>query len=158
MYLMVAKSLSPTWIRAPTSRSLTSTRFVMMLQQCEQRPTMLNSIPFSCLLVLCTRKLYALVFCFFRSRFRNVNAKLSRKPSTKLSNKMRLVRILSWRVVKIMTLIIWTWTDCHGLFDRNNENFVDILFKQSQNGCVVRRIFHICFLYWKRKNHFHISN
>lgn len=40
MYLMVAKSLSPTRIRAPTSRSLTSTRLFMMLQQCEQRPTM----------------------------------------------------------------------------------------------------------------------
>lgn len=42
MYLIVAKSLSPTRIRAPTSKSLTSTRFVMMLQQCEQRPTMLD--------------------------------------------------------------------------------------------------------------------
>lgn len=42
MYLMVAKSLSPTRMRAPTAKSLISTRLFIRLQQCEQRPTMLK--------------------------------------------------------------------------------------------------------------------
>lgn len=42
MYLMVAKSFSPTRIRVPTSKSLTSIRLFIRLQQCVQRPTMLN--------------------------------------------------------------------------------------------------------------------
>lgn len=43
MYLMVAKSFSPTRIRVPTSKSLTSIRLFMRLQQCVQRPTMLKT-------------------------------------------------------------------------------------------------------------------
>lgn len=42
IYLMVAKSFSPTRIRVPTSKSLTSIRLFIRLQQCVQRPTMLN--------------------------------------------------------------------------------------------------------------------
>lgn len=42
MYLMVARSFSPTRIRVPTSKSLTSIRLFMRLQQCVQRPTMLK--------------------------------------------------------------------------------------------------------------------
>lgn len=48
MYLMVAKSFSPTRIRVPTSKSLTSIRLFMRLQQCVQRPTMLKLRRFFC--------------------------------------------------------------------------------------------------------------
>lgn len=63
MYLMVAKSLSPTRIRAPTSKSLTSTRLFMRLQQCEQRPTILKicivfcACFFFCPCTLCATKI-----------------------------------------------------------------------------------------------------
>lgn len=67
MYLMVARSLSPTRIRDPTSKSLTSTRLFMMVQQWEQRPTILNGFQFMSILDSLQYFLCTLALSVFRA-------------------------------------------------------------------------------------------